>query len=102
MINPTVVFISLSQIFDDQKYMQAARRFADVIWERGLLRKGYGLCHGVSGNGYALLAMYQATGEQIYLWKAVKVSLIFSIKDFKPIKDFSRFFWSRITDIQEI
>ena len=63
-------------MFDDRKYLRAARDFADVVWDRGLLRKGYGLCHGVAGNGYALLAMYQATGEQIYLWKAVKVCVM--------------------------
>ena len=64
-------------MFDDRKYLRAARDFADVVWDRGLLRKGYGLCHGVAGNGYALLAMYQATGEHIYLWKAVKVCVMF-------------------------
>lgn len=50
-----------------------ARQFAEVIWTCGLLRKSFGLCHGVSGNGYGLLAMYQLTKEKEYLWKAVKV-----------------------------
>ena len=50
--------------------MQAAERCADVIWKRGLLKAGYGLCHGVSGNAYAFLAMYQETGDVEYLQKA--------------------------------
>lgn len=35
----------------------AARRAADLIWERGLLLKGAGLCHGVAGNAYAFLSV---------------------------------------------
>jgi len=61
-------------VYGDLKYLNAARRFADVIWKRGLLRKGYGICHGVAGNAYGLLCMYQITGEEEYLWKAIKVS----------------------------
>ena len=30
---------------------------ADAIWAEGLLKKGLGICHGVSGNGWALLTM---------------------------------------------
>ena len=33
---------------------------------RGLLHKGVGLCHGVGGNGYALLAAYRASGDALY------------------------------------
>jgi hypothetical protein len=29
---------------------------ADLVYRRGLLRKGVGLCHGVGGNVYGLLA----------------------------------------------
>src|SRR5205085_1765169 len=45
---------------------------ADVIWERGLLRKGYGICHGVAGNGYAFLHLFKVTGECRYLHRALK------------------------------
>ena len=47
--------------------MAAARRMAAGVWERGLLRKGLGLCHGVGGNGYVFLSLYRATGEEKYL-----------------------------------
>jgi hypothetical protein len=33
------------------------------IWQRGLLKKGLGLCHGISGNGYAFLSAYRATRD---------------------------------------
>lgn len=32
-----------------------------VVWERGLLRKGCGVCHGIAGNGYAFLSAYVFT-----------------------------------------
>ena len=36
-------------IWKDEKYLTALTRAADCVWRRGLLRKGPGLCHGVSG-----------------------------------------------------
>ncbi|XP_074627320.1 lanC-like protein 3 isoform X2 [Acropora palmata] len=33
----------------DDKYLQAAKKCAEVTWQRGLLRKGPGICHGVAG-----------------------------------------------------
>ena len=44
---------------DTDKYLVAARRAGELTWQRGLLKKGPGLCHGVSGNGYAFLHLYQ-------------------------------------------
>jgi lantibiotic modifying enzyme len=33
---------------------------AESVWRRGLTKKGPGLCHGASGNGYALLVASRA------------------------------------------
>lgn len=38
------------------KLCRSLRLGADLVYNRGLLRKGVGLCHGISGNVYALLA----------------------------------------------
>ena len=66
------------QVFGgDHGYLSAAERCAQSIWWRGLLQKGYGLCHGIAGNGYALLAMYKLTGDQLYLNQAREVSSVF-------------------------
>jgi len=35
---------------------EAVGRAADITYRRGLLRKGVGLCHGIAGNVFALLA----------------------------------------------
>jgi lantibiotic modifying enzyme len=34
------------------------------------LRKGFGLCHGSSGNAYFLMSLYKATGDKIWQYKA--------------------------------
>lgn len=63
----------LWQVFKEEKYLKEAADCAEVIWQRGLLRKGYGLCHGTAGNGYAFLSLYQLTQEKKYLYRACKV-----------------------------
>jgi len=41
-----------------------------LIWAAGPLTKGYGLCHGTGGNGYALLALHQRSGDALWLDRA--------------------------------
>ena len=42
------------------EYLAAAAKAAEVISERGLLKKGVGICHGIGGNGLALLSLHRA------------------------------------------
>lgn len=37
-----------------------------------MFASGNGLCHGIAGNAYAFLALFQATGDQKYLFRAVQ------------------------------
>ncbi|XP_059476634.1 glutathione S-transferase LANCL1-like [Neocloeon triangulifer] len=60
------------KVFAQERYLHAAETCAKVIWKRGLLKKGYGLCHGVSGNGYALLHLYQTTKNIKYLYQGLQ------------------------------
>lgn len=60
------------QVFKEEKYLKEAMECSDVIWQRGLLRKGYGICHGTSGNGYSFLSLYQLTQDKKYLYRACK------------------------------
>jgi len=48
---PGVVYLMVKAYltWKDDKYLQAALRCGDVVWEKGLLRKGPGICHGVAG-----------------------------------------------------
>lgn len=52
-------------------YLQEALKTITPVWQRGLLRKGHGLCHGTLGNAYAFLDMYQTTEDPTWLSKAV-------------------------------
>ena len=71
-----------SQSFDDRfalqltgqpESMNLAMSAGDTVWRRGLLVKGYGLCHGAAGNGYVFLNLYRITNETRWLHRAIKV-----------------------------
>lgn len=63
-------------------YMACAERAAAVIWSTGLLMKGPGLCHGVAGNGYALLRMHRVTSKEAYLYQAECFAAFMESADF--------------------
>lgn len=53
-----------------ERYLTAAFQAADVIFARGLLAKGVGLCHGICGGAFCLLALHRATGDHTALARA--------------------------------
>ncbi len=42
----------------------------ELTWTAGPLTKGVGLCHGTDGNGYALLKIFNRTGDERWLDRA--------------------------------
>jgi lantibiotic modifying enzyme len=50
---------------------------AELIWRAGAHRddKGHGLCHGTSGNGFALLKAFARTGDELWLERARRFAL---------------------------
>lgn len=42
----------------------------EATWRAGPIARGPGLCHGTAGNGYALLALWERTGQQHWLDRA--------------------------------
>lgn len=56
----------------DQRYLDSCKRAGDLVWRKGLLRKGPGICHGVAGNGYVFLLLYRLTSNKRYLYRAAK------------------------------
>jgi len=66
------LFAKAHEVLRDDVYFHAARRAGEIVWRYGLLKKGPGLCHGISGNGYALLRLYRLTGEEVYLNRAFR------------------------------
>lgn len=53
---------------DDHTELMAAG--GELTWRAGPLTKGPGLCHGTAGNGYALLALFERTGDERWLDRA--------------------------------
>lgn len=49
------------QLFPDQmeELFEMAQQVAEVTWQKGLIIKGTGLCHGIAGNAYILHSMYK-------------------------------------------
>jgi hypothetical protein len=42
----------------------------ELTWRAGPVAKGAGLCHGTAGNGYAFLALFERTGDELWLERA--------------------------------
>lgn len=42
-------------------------RAGEAIWRAGPLAKGGNLCHGTAGNGYALLKLFERSGDVLWL-----------------------------------
>ena len=59
------------RVYGDDAFRDACLRGAETVWRYGLLTKGPGLCHGVAGNGYALLAAYRVSRDPRWLHRAV-------------------------------
>jgi lantibiotic modifying enzyme len=71
---------------DASYFLNIANRMCDVVWGRGLLRKGVGLCHGVSGNGYCFLSAYRETGDQMQLQRALAYA-VFVGSEWRTLSD---------------
>lgn len=64
------LFLRAYKVYGHKWLMRDAMTAGDVVWERGLISKGYSICHGVAGNAYSFLALYNATKKQKYLYRA--------------------------------
>lgn len=57
------------QVFGEKEFVEAAVEAGEVVWRRGLLKR-VGICHGISGNSYVFLSLYQLTRKVEYLYRA--------------------------------
>lgn len=72
-------------LFREEKYLTACHRAADLVWQKGLLFKGPGTCHGIAGNGYVSLIMFRLTNHPKYLYRAIQFA------NFLTRPEFSRY-----------
>lgn len=74
-------------IFKEEKYLSSCRMMADLVWNKGLLKKGPGICHGVAGNGYVFLLLYRLTREDKYLYRAIQFFKFMGSDRFKEARN---------------
>jgi hypothetical protein len=55
---------------DDPAFDAVLAAGGELTWRAGPLAKGPGLCHGTAGNGYALLKLFERTGDELWLERA--------------------------------
>jgi hypothetical protein len=87
------MLLMAAQVYGDDALLQRAKEIAiKVIWPRGLLRKGVGLCHGIAGNAYALLMLSQhdssssSSGDASFLTMAQSFA-VFAEEHLNELKD---------------
>jgi hypothetical protein len=75
LIRRAHAYPDLFQLSDSflSKLGKAIQQGAATVYENGFLRKGVGICHGVAGSVYALLAASDALG----LWKIYEHSKVY-------------------------
>ena len=60
------------EMFNDEAYLESSWKAGDIIWRKGLLLKGFGVWHGISGNTLVLHSLYRATKDQKWEYRAYK------------------------------
>jgi hypothetical protein len=55
---------------DDDEWGELLLAGGRLTWEAGPIRDAPGLCHGTAGNAYALLALWERTGDEQWLERA--------------------------------
>ena len=62
------IVISAADYLDEELLLAGA----ELVWQAGPHgdEKGYGICHGTAGNGYALLRTFECTGDEQWLERA--------------------------------
>jgi lanthionine synthetase-like protein len=61
--------VSVARDYLDEELLLAG---AELVWRAGPTGadKGHGICHGTSGNGFALLAAFERTQDEVWLERA--------------------------------
>ena len=62
------IVVSAADYLDEELLLAGA----ELVWQAGPHgdEKGYGICHGTAGNGYALLKTFERTGDELWLERA--------------------------------
>ena len=66
-VGAVYLFLLADALFPGNNFKNVALKCNKSLWERGLLYKGNGICHGMSGICYALMKLYLFTNDELYL-----------------------------------
>ncbi len=58
------------KLFKSESFLSAALKAGETVWTRGILLKGNGLCHGITGNAYMLHSIYAYTADVRWKYRA--------------------------------
>ena len=72
-IGAIYLFLLAEEFFPNNGFKETALLSNDCLWERGILYKGNGVCHGMAGVIYALIKLYKYTKNDLYLKEAVGI-----------------------------
>lgn len=67
---PGVVASLASVAPGDDEHERLLLAGGELTWRAGPLAKGANLCHGTAGNGYAFLALFERTRDELWLERA--------------------------------
>ena len=67
------LFLLAEEIYPNNNFKETAILCNKSLWERGLLYKGNGVCHGMSGVTFGLIKLYKETKNELYLKEAIGI-----------------------------
>ena len=67
------LFLLAEEFYPNNNFKETAILSNKCLWERGLLYKGNGVCHGMSGVTYGLIKLYKGTKNELYLKEAIGI-----------------------------
>ncbi|XP_077473962.1 lanC-like protein 3 [Stigmatopora argus] len=65
------------------QYLDTCICSGELVWQKGLLKKGPGICHGVAGSAYVFLLLYRLTGNSKYIYRAQRFAEFLFTEEFK-------------------
>jgi len=55
------------KFYEKDEFLNFAVEHGELIWKKGILKKGFSLCHGICGNAYCLYALYKFSNQKVWL-----------------------------------
>ena len=84
-VNLAALFLGIAYLFakaylvsKKPQYLDTCIRCGELTWQKGLLKKGPGICHGVAGSAYVFLLLYRLTGNSKYIYRAQRLAFLSS------------------------